>query len=105
MPRRVVMRDERTGRDTRSLVAELARDGALSIHGHDLGPGAAAADGEHEWVYEHPAATIPDLLEVLGAPRDGDILAVIADRYTGRASYDFEQRVRASALTPSLFVL
>ena len=107
MARRVVMRDERTGRDVRSLTAALADDGTLVIHGHDLGPatGAVADDGEYEWVYEHPAATIPDLLAVLGAPRDADVLDVIEQRFTGDGSYAFERLVAESALAPRLIVL
>ncbi len=49
--RKVVLREERNGPDSRHLWAYFGPDGALHIDGHDLGPATtpASADGEYEW--------------------------------------------------------
>ena len=76
--RRVTLRDERSGPDSRHLSAYLDDDGDLHIDGHDLGPGTAPVsnDGEYEWHEKISADDLPRLLVLLGAPADALILDV-----------------------------
>ena len=64
-----------------------------------------SANGEYEWFVTFPHAMLPELLHVLGAPAEANILDVINERYRGAGSYAFEQLVRDSDLKPELFVI
>ena len=98
--RRVVLRDERSGRDTRHLEAYLDASGALHIDGHDLGPATSpvSSDGEYEWHRTIPASEVPRLLALLGGEPGDGILDVLADYYTGRSSYELERIISESDL-------
>lgn len=104
MSRRVVLRDERSGADTRHLEAYLDEDGNLHIDGHDLGPGTSLVrdDGEYEWFRTIPASELPRLVELLGGSEGDEILDLLARRYTGRASYELERVIRESGIRSEL---
>ena len=95
MARRVVLRDERNGRDWRILSASL-EGGALVIEGHDLGPSTAPirSDGEYEWSYRFQSSAIPVLRAALGGTEDVGILDLLARKYTGAHSYELERIMR-----------
>ena len=94
------LRDERDGQDSRFLSARLSDDGDLLIEGQDLGPGTAMVsdDGEYEWVRTVAAADLPRLPELIGAAAEEDLLDVLAERFTGDASYELERLIRESDL-------
>jgi len=101
------MRDERSPGASRSLTARIDENGALELSGQDFGEGTefVSADGEYEWFVRFPHAMLPDLLHVLGAPADANILDVIQSRYRGAGAEVFDQLVRDSDLKPELFVI
>jgi hypothetical protein len=96
--RRVVLRAEHAGADSRFLEAYVDADGALHIDGQDLGPGTrpVSSDGEYEWFATIAAEDVPRLEVLLGAAADEDVLDVLARSYTGRASYELERLLRES---------
>jgi hypothetical protein len=104
--RRVTLRDEKSGSDSRHLRAYLDDDGNLHIDGHDLGPGTAPVsnDGEYEWLEKISAADLPRLLTLLGAPSNAMILDVLEQRWTGSSSYDLERLIRESDIRVERFV-
>jgi hypothetical protein len=105
-PTTVQLRSEHNGADHRYLIAHLEPNGDLRLSGQDIGPGTSAvsSDGEYEWENVVPAAHIPALLEALGAPADADILAELAARWTGPASYELERCLRESDIPVRLWV-
>jgi hypothetical protein len=88
----VTLRNERTGRDAQHLSASWIAGVGLRIDGHDLGPGTAMVsdDGEYEWTYVIPEASIPELLRRLGEHPDADLRRVLDD-WTGLRSYEVER--------------
>jgi hypothetical protein len=96
--RRVILRDEHDGGNSRLLTARVEANGDLRLSGQDLGSGTApvSSDGEYEWETTVAAADIPALLEALNAPATADVLDELEARWTGRASYDLERRLRSS---------
>jgi hypothetical protein len=96
--RKVTLREEHDGNDHRHLEAYVDGDGNLHIDGHDLGPATEgfSADGEYEWFSTIRAADVPRLLVLLGG--QGEILDVLAQRYTGANSYELERIVRESGI-------
>ena len=104
--RRVSLRAERKGADSRFLDAYLDDDGALHVDGQDLGPGTGgvSSDGEYEWFRTIPASDLPRLVELLGGRPGESILDLLASRYTGRASYELERVIRESGIRSELGV-
>jgi hypothetical protein len=104
--RRVSLRAERNGRDTRFLEAWVDALGALHLDGQDLGPGTAAVsdDGEYEWHRTIPASELPRLIALLGGEPGDGILDLLAHYYTGRASYELERVIRESGIRSELSV-
>jgi hypothetical protein len=102
----VRLRAERKGGDSRFLRAYLEPDGSLLLEGQDLGPSTApvSPDGEYEWYQRIKAEDFPRLLELLGAAAESDILDVLAEHWTGMASYDLEKKLRQSTIPVELFV-
>ena len=96
--RKVMLREERTGRDGRFLWAYVDDSGRLHIDGQDLGPGTApvSSDGEYEWFSTIAAADVPRVVALLGGQPGDDVLDVLERGFTGAASYDLEARLRAS---------
>ena len=99
-PRRVQLRNEHHGDDSRYLDAYVDQDGGLHIDGQDLGPSTASVSGDGEYEYHKTvaAADIPALLELLGRDANDNILDVLETGWTGPASYDLERTLRESAI-------
>ena len=97
---KVMLREERSGRDWRNLWAYFDPDGALHIDGQDLGPTTASvsADGEYEWFKTIQPAHLPRLVELLGGEAGTDLLALLTERYTGAGSYELERILRESGI-------
>ena len=95
--RRVELRNEHAGDDSRYLWASVDEAGNLHIEGQDLGPGTAPVsdDGEYEYIKEVSARDVPRLVALLGGQADEDVLDVLL-RYTGDRSHEFEQMLRES---------
>jgi len=104
--RKVMLREERSGRDSRNLWAYLDPDDALHLDGQDLGPATApvSVDGEHEWFQTIRPAHLPRLVELLGGEPGTDLLALLAERYTGAGSYELERILRESGIPVEVFV-
>jgi hypothetical protein len=98
--RRVTLRRERAGADSRFLEAYLDASGDLHLDGQDLGPGTApvSADGEYEWFQRIAAADVPRLLALLGAPAGEDVLDVLERGWRGARSYELERILRTSGI-------
>jgi len=77
----------------------------LHIDGQDLGPSTAPVsdDGEYEYYQTVAAAHIPALLHVLGAGAGDYILDVLECHWSGRASYDLEDKLQESGLSVAFF--
>ena len=104
--RRVSLRAERDGRDSRYLDAYLDGEGNLHIDGQDLGPSTApvSSDGEYEWFQLIRASDLPRLKELLGADPGESILDILEGSWTGRRSYDLEKALRESDIHVSRHV-
>ena len=102
--RTVILRNEHHGRDSRHLSARLDADSNLVIEGQDLGPGTApiSRDGEYEYSHTVLREHIPQLLALLNAPHDAEILGVLTEHWTGMQSYELE-RLIASGAVPTQF--
>jgi hypothetical protein len=81
-------------------------EGALHLEGQDLGPGTApvSTDGEYVWSHKIAAEHVPRLMELLGGEPDGDLLGLLAERYTGADSYELERVIRESGVPVETFV-
>ena len=66
MEHRVILRDERRGRDWRHLWAYVDEQDRRHIDGQDLGPGTeiVSTDGEYEWFQTIAAADVPRVVEI-----------------------------------------
>lgn len=95
-PRRVSLRAEEDGRDSRYLSAWIDEEGGLRIDGQDLGPGTAIRTdkGEYEWFQTIKPEHLPRLRELLGADPDEDLLDHLKASWSGRRSYDLERLLR-----------
>ncbi len=97
----VSLRAARAGSTRRYLDARLKESGDLWIEGQDLGDfqdPIVAPDGEYEWVWEISADKLPELLRMLGADPDADVLAELAAHWSGEASFELERRLREAGL-------
>jgi hypothetical protein len=105
-PRKITLRDEREGADSRHLWAYVDEDGNLRIEGQDLGPGTemVSSDGEYEWGKTVAAEDVPRVVELLGGGPEQDILDLLEERYRGRESYELEKRLRESDIEVNLWV-
>jgi hypothetical protein len=103
LDRRVSLRAERDGRDSRYLDVYLDEAGNLHIDGQDLGPSTApvSSDGEYEWFQFIQASHLPSLKALLGAGPEENILDTLERSWTGRRSYDLEQIIRESDIPRS----
>jgi hypothetical protein len=104
--RQVILRNERRGADTRHLCAYLDDEGNLHIDGQDLGPATAPVsdDGEYEWFRTIGHEDLPQLMSLLGAPADADLLDVLQRKWSGARSYDLDKLLRESGIKVELFV-
>lgn len=104
--RRVVLRDEREGRNSRHLWAYLDAEGALHINGQDLGPATAIVsdDGEYEWFQRIPSRDVPRLVVMLGGNPGDNVLDVLEQNWTGGRAGELERLLRQSDLEIERFV-
>lgn len=92
--RRIVLRDIRDDRGTRSETAQIEDDGTLRITGHDTGPRVSEFWGDaitsYEWVYIVVPEKVGALLTLLGGHEGDDALAALAayHQYHGRQIND-----------------
>lgn len=92
------MRKERDGDSRRSLFAWVDAKGDLHIEGKDAGPDVSGVpeDGERSWEETVVASDVPEVVTLLGGDPGIDVLDLLEEHYTGRASYEFEDRLRDS---------
>jgi len=98
--RRVVLRDEKEGRDRRYLEAYLDAEGALHIDGQDLGPATAIVSdgGEYEWFQRIAPGDVSRLVVMLGGRLGDDVLDVLEQHWTGDRAGELERLLRESNL-------
>ena len=101
--KRVMLRCERRGRDSRHLSAYLDAAGNLHIDGHDLGP-SAGFDGEYEWYQTIRSEHVPQLGRLLGAAPGEDLLDILVRRWSGARCSDLERVLRESDIPLERFV-
>ena len=102
-PRRVELRNEHSGEDSRYLWAYVDDVGNLHIEGQDIGPSTAPVsdDGEYEYFKLVSVQDVPRLVALLGGNEGDDVLDVLL-RYAGDRSHDFEQMLRESDIPVQL---
>jgi hypothetical protein len=98
--RRVVLRDEHDGLDSRHLAARLTAFGDLRVDGLDMGPTTAELTGgdEYEWTTMVRAEHLAGLVALLGGELGVDMLALLAERYTGPSAYTLEELLSGGAV-------
>ncbi len=77
--RRVTLRDERGGRDSRQLWVTREKNGDVVVHGHDRGPRAAELWGrsDYEWTVTIQAAHVPAYAVCLGGKPGSNVLRLL----------------------------
>ncbi|MEZ5090873.1 MAG: hypothetical protein R2719_14915, partial [Micropruina sp.] len=90
--------EERADGSWLNLWASLDGDGNLQLHGQDLGPvtRSVSPDGEYEYVMTIAAADVPRFVELAGGTPGHNVLQLLADRWSGPASFELERMLRAS---------
>ncbi len=88
------------------LWASLDDDGNLHLDGQDLGPVTrpVSPDGEYEYVTTIAAVDVPRFVELAGGTPGHDVLRLLADRWSGPASFELERMLRASDIPVELQV-
>lgn len=83
----VVLVEERSGADSRTIWASLAENGDLVISGHDIGPKVERYLGcdEYEFAHTIPFDYVLPFLKILGATKVTDVLTVL--RHFGGPRY------------------
>jgi hypothetical protein len=101
----IARRADETGPTWSYLDASLNAEGSLALAGHDMGPGTAilSPDGEYEYWITVKAERFPQLLALLEASADADVLQVLAEHWTGKQSYELERLIRASGIPQEFF--
>jgi hypothetical protein len=104
--RKVILREERVGPDSRHLWAYLDGEGNLHIDGQDLGPGTYpfSVDGEYEWFQTIEAVDVPRVVELLGGAPGAEVLDLLQEGWSGERSYELERALRESAINIKRFV-
>ena len=84
----VVLVEERSGADSRTIWASLAENGDLVISGHDIGPGVERVFGSDEYEFAHtiPFDYVLPFLKILGATKVTDVLTAL--RHFGGPHYE-----------------
>jgi len=103
--RTVILRDERSDADRRSLWAYLDDEGNLHIDGQDLGPSTAPAsgDGEYEWFRTIRAEHLQRLVITLHGLVGDDPLDLLEARWSGARSYELERLLREGEIPTEFF--
>lgn len=96
--------EERADGSWLNLWASLDGDGNLQLHGQDLGPvtRSVSPDGEYEYVMTIAAADVPRFVELAGGTPGHNVLQLLADRWSGPASFELERMLRASDIPVEL---
>ncbi|GBL21819.1 hypothetical protein EMGBS4_18790 [Acidimicrobiaceae bacterium] len=83
----VVLVEERSGADSRTIWASLAENGDLVISGHDIGPKVERYldCDEYEFAHTIPFDYVLPFLKILGATKVTDVLTVL--RHFGGPRY------------------
>jgi hypothetical protein len=99
----VVLRDETYGQDRRSLEAYVQPNGDFVIDGQDLGSLVEQVFGEgireYEWIRTVPAAEVPRLCELLGAPAHGNVLDALEAWLTRHEPRQLEQLIQEQGIS------
>lgn len=105
--RKVFLRRERLGAESRYLWAYLDDLGNLHIDGQDLGPATSpvSSDGEHEWFLTIHATELPRLRELLGVSPDADLLDTLESQWSGPRSGELERALDESGIPLDRFVV
>lgn len=61
-------------------------------------------DGEYEYVTTIAAVDVPRFVELAGGTPGHDVLRLLADRWSGPASFELERMLRASDISVELQV-
>ena len=103
--RSIQLRDLHLSHGIRSaLWAWIGTEGELHLDGQDLNV-PMMDDGEYEYFRIIAAEDLPALVALLrGRPHD-DVLALLARDYSGRKSFDLEDRLRQAPFPTRLHVL
>ena len=111
-PSSVVLRDERTATDLRSLSAHLGPEGDLILVGQDLGTGVASLFRyrEYEWTVTVAAADIPKLMAALqarrsfpGTLRRPSVLRALQRRFSAGKASELEPFLKENCIPYSLW--
>jgi hypothetical protein len=104
--RKVTLRNERAGNDSRCLWAYVDDEGNLHIDGQDLGPSTAPVsdDGEYEWFQTIRCEDVPRLVARLGGGPTAHVLDLLETRWSGARSYDLEKILREGDIPVKRFV-
>ena len=83
----VVLVEERSGADSRTIWASLAENGDLVISGHDIGPKVERFFGSDEYEFFHtvPSDYVLPFFKILGATKVTDVLTAL--RHFGGSRY------------------
>lgn len=83
----VVLVEERSGADSRTIWASLAENGDLVISGHDIGPEVERVFGSDEYEFTHTILfnNVLPFLKILGATKVTDVLTAL--RHFGGPRY------------------
>jgi hypothetical protein len=89
--RTVVLREERSPKGSRSLLARIGKSGDLRIEGQDLGSSVEEFWGvglrEYEWTITVRAAQLQQLIAALGGIDGDDVLSLLAARCSENERY------------------
>ena len=101
----IALRADEKGPNRSYLDASLNAEGNLVLAGQDLGPVTAivSSDGEYEYWITVKAEHFPQLLALLEASPDADVLEVLAEHWTGERSYELERLIRGSGIPQEFF--
>lgn len=98
----MTLREIRNEDGLQFLEAVLGDDGSLTINGQDLGDGVERFWGqglrEYEWTRTVDTQHIPQLVAALGGHPDSDVLALIAQSFTGEAASRLDSFLQDSGI-------
>lgn len=86
-----------------TLEARLEPNGVLTIYGDHLGPATEFFDGECEWWYTVAAEDVPRLVVALGGEPGGEIIELLAGKFSGERAGRLEGALRGSGVAYSFY--